>query len=488
MFLAFFACAVLQKNSGGLIGAQPLPPQPRAPLGRTYYVAPSGSDNNPGTLTQPLKTLQKAIPLLKPGETLLVRAGEYDTGLGLSGGLSHGGSSIIPSGTSWDQPVTIKAYPGEKPVFRRYLPPGHPHSEEEVRNSVHLPTYEECARFESHGLIKDFPYSCWQGSGNNQPAGGLFWQAPKGSVPHYVIDFYNLRAPVRFVVIDGIDIDAKGIVPNPIGLSDFADHIRFQNLEIRYGIGSCITQWASKSERDFDLKFIKTKIHSCGVPFDTNKVNGVLARKTLWARFWHGWYLHAGGASFIDSESYNHAGTGLGPDGNNIVVRNSYVHDNAVQGIYITGGNNWVIENNVFYNNGRYEIYNFGGKGHRIRNNTIVAGPRNDFATTGVHSAGIYLHVGAGASVHENNIIDGFRYGVFNQSVTSEPNIIRNNLIRSKPSGSEIYNLHGTKNAIVAGNLLNQDPQFVDLAAGDFRLQPKSPAVGRANGANLGAR
>jgi hypothetical protein len=32
---------------------------------------------------------------------------------------------------------------------------------------------------------------------------------------------YNIRAPIRYVVIDGIDIDAKGIVPNPVGFSDF---------------------------------------------------------------------------------------------------------------------------------------------------------------------------------------------------------------------------------------------------------------------------
>jgi parallel beta-helix repeat protein len=302
---------------------------------------------------------------------------------------------------------------------------------------------------------------------------------------------YNIRAPVRFVVIDGIDIDAKGLAPNPVGFSDFSEHIRFQNLEIRYGIGSCITQGTSNelTHKDFDLQFINTKIHSCGVPFDTNTVGGVLARKSLHARFWHGWYLHAGGASFIGSESYNHAGTGLGPDGNNIVVRNSYIHDNAVQGIYVSGGDDWLIENNVFYNNGRYEIYNFGGKRHRIRNNTIVAGPRNDFATTGNISAGIYLHAGSQGSIHEYNIIDGFRYGVANQSAASEPNIVRDNLIRSKPPGSEIYNYHGAKPPVISGNILNLDPLFINPPAGDFRLQAKSPAIARGvSGGNWGAK
>jgi len=454
------------------------------------YVAPNGNDNDAGTISQPFKTLKRAVPFLKPGDTLLVRAGEYDTAAGLQGGLSSNGASIIPSGISWERPVTIKAYPGEKPVFRRYLPPGFAFSEEEVRNAVHLPTYDDCAKFASYGLVKNYPQSCWQGSGNNQPAGGLFWQAPKGVVGGYVIDMASIRVPVKYVVIDGIDLDAKGIVPNPIGFSDFSEHIRLQNLEIRYGIGSCVTQLTSNelTQKDFDLQFINTKIHSCGVPFDTNKVNGVLARKHREAKYWHGWYLHAGGASFIDSESYNHAGTGLGPDGNNIVVRNSYIHDNAVQGIYITGGDNWIIENNVFYNNGLYEIYNFGGRGHRIRNNTVVAGPRNDFPSTGSVSAGLYLHSNSGGSIHENNIIDGFRYGVISQAKLSQPNIVRNNLIRSNPPGSEILIEDGTTRPILSGNILNQDPLFQNRAQGDFRLQAKSPALGKAAGQNLGAK
>jgi len=426
--------------------------------------------------------------MLKPGDTLFVREGEYDTAAGVSGALSDAGGSIIPSGESWSKPVTIRAYPGEKPVFRRYLPQGYPYTEEEVRNSIHLPTYQECAQYASYGLISNFPYSCWQGSGNNQPAGGLYFQTPKGFLSGYVVDMLNIRKPVEYVVIDGIDIDAKGIVINPIGFSDFSKHIRFQNLEVRYGIGSCIAQVANDSKVDMDLQFINTKIHSCGVPFDTNMVGNVLARKTIWARYWHGWYLHAGGASFINSESYNHAGTGMTPDGNNIVVRNSKIYDNAAQGIYIGGGDNWLIENNIFYNNAYYEVYNYGGKHHTIRNNTIIAGPRNNYATTGILSAGIYLHEGSIGSVHENNIIDGFRYGVYSQSVLWEPNIVRNNLIRTAPAGFEIFKV-GSNPVQASNNILNRDPLFVSPATGDYRLNSGSPAIGAAtDGGNLGAR
>src|SRR5262249_35068368 len=108
----------------------------------TFFVAPNGNDSNPGNETAPFRTLQKAIPLLKPGNTLFVRGGEYDT---INGLLDRG--SIIPSGTSWDQAITIKAYPGEKPVFRRYVENATcctgGASEAQVRDGIHLATPEE---------------------------------------------------------------------------------------------------------------------------------------------------------------------------------------------------------------------------------------------------------------------------------------------------------------------------------------------------------
>ncbi|HLO14019.1 MAG TPA: DUF1565 domain-containing protein, partial [Anaerolineales bacterium] len=43
-----------------------------------YYVSTSGSDFNPGTQTQPWKTIQKAVDTVPPGSTVIVKAGTYD--------------------------------------------------------------------------------------------------------------------------------------------------------------------------------------------------------------------------------------------------------------------------------------------------------------------------------------------------------------------------------------------------------------------------
>src|SRR4051794_25621379 len=43
----------------------------------SYWVSPSGDDSNPGTQTQPWKTLQANVATLAPGDNMNVEAGTY---------------------------------------------------------------------------------------------------------------------------------------------------------------------------------------------------------------------------------------------------------------------------------------------------------------------------------------------------------------------------------------------------------------------------
>src|SRR4051812_11382660 len=67
----------------------------------TVYVSTGGSDAAPGTLSQPLRTIQAAANLAQPGDTVLVRGGVYR-------------ESVRParSGTGTDR-ITFSPYPGE---------------------------------------------------------------------------------------------------------------------------------------------------------------------------------------------------------------------------------------------------------------------------------------------------------------------------------------------------------------------------------------
>jgi hypothetical protein len=54
-------------------------PQPTATSApdKNYYVSTSGNDNNPGTSSQPWRTIQKAASSMGPGSTVIVLSGEY---------------------------------------------------------------------------------------------------------------------------------------------------------------------------------------------------------------------------------------------------------------------------------------------------------------------------------------------------------------------------------------------------------------------------
>ena len=71
-----------------------------------YYVAPTGSDQNPGTLKQPFRTVQKAADAMQPGDTCLVRSGVYRERINPPRG-----------GTAEERRITFKAYPGDHPVL-----------------------------------------------------------------------------------------------------------------------------------------------------------------------------------------------------------------------------------------------------------------------------------------------------------------------------------------------------------------------------------
>ena len=81
--------------------------------GRTLYVSPSGSDNNDGlSEAQPVQTIQRGVDKSMPGDTVLVRKGTYS--------VADSGNNIVTlmrSGTAaaW---ITLKAYPGEKPLLQ----------------------------------------------------------------------------------------------------------------------------------------------------------------------------------------------------------------------------------------------------------------------------------------------------------------------------------------------------------------------------------
>ena len=73
----------------------------------TYYVAPTGNNTNPGTISQPFATLQKAHDIANPGDTIYMRGGTYQL---------TSPQTLTRDGTSGN-PIGVFAYPGETPIL-----------------------------------------------------------------------------------------------------------------------------------------------------------------------------------------------------------------------------------------------------------------------------------------------------------------------------------------------------------------------------------
>ena len=74
----------------------------------TYYVAPSGSNSGAGTQATPFATLQRAVDIANPGDTIYMRGGTYKFSSQTNIGTRDGSSG---------NHIKVFAYPGETPVI-----------------------------------------------------------------------------------------------------------------------------------------------------------------------------------------------------------------------------------------------------------------------------------------------------------------------------------------------------------------------------------
>lgn len=80
---------------------------PPAAAASALYVATTGNDSNAGTVTAPLKTIQKAVDLVSAGDTIHVRGGTYAPATNIQ---------ILKNGTQ-SAPITLRAHNSERVVI-----------------------------------------------------------------------------------------------------------------------------------------------------------------------------------------------------------------------------------------------------------------------------------------------------------------------------------------------------------------------------------
>lgn len=452
-----------------------------SPQGAVYYVAPGGMNGAAGDLASPWATIQYAADQTHPGDTVCVRAGNYNETVA----ITHSGTAAAP--------ITFRAEPGENAGIDG--------------TGLSVPNHQ-------WGLItlNDVGYVTIRGFELLD-----YQRATSADVP---IGLYVTGAGAGIRLLDNrihdIANSASGCAANAFGLKvdgtrapTSIDGIVIENNEIDHLVLGCSESFSLDGNVEhFTIR--GNRVH------DTNNI-GIGA---------------IGFEGVAPDPAYDQARDGVIAD--NVVYNISsygnpaYGNEYAADGIYIDGGTRITIERNrihhvdigiemasehsghtssyvVARNNLVYFDYStgisiggyaagVGGTDHcTIANNTLL---RNDTQNTGSGELQIQYH--AGNNRIENNLVYAGTQGVLLNAFTGDtatPAVFDHNLYFSDAgTGGLTWTWLGSDYATLAAfrtasaqeaHGVYADPALLDLLLPDLRVAPTSPAIG--TGEDLGS-
>lgn len=456
------------------------------PAGRTWYVAPGGSDGNPGTLAQPFATLQHGADVAAPGDTVLARQGTYNQLL-----TPH------TSGNTAAGPITIASYPGELATLDGTgLPIPQGQNGLVTLNNV------------SHVIVQGLQLQNYKTASRAQVPVGIYVTGAAAGVQlvnNHVHDIVTTAhtnpqqcgsnalgiaiygtggteaTAITALAITGNELDhlvtgcseSLSIDGNVDGYLVAGNHVHDND---NIGIDSIGFERVSKNPaldqaRNGEVRGnLVANITSYGNP-DYGRQYAA-----------DGIYVDGGTAIVIEQNIVSATDLGIelasehkGHDTSNVIARNNLVYGNNANGISIGG-----------------YAANRGGTDHCIIVNNTLFG--ND--TKGTGSGEFQIQFNATHNIFQNNIADAGPQALLVNNYTANP----------APPASLDTNLYFAGTATPAfrwnrvrypnftayraasmqdAHTLLVDPQFLDPGAANFDLQPSSPAFGA--GADLGA-
>jgi hypothetical protein len=384
--------------------------------GNIYYVAKNGSNSNPGTLSQPWLTIQKAASTVKAGDTVYVRAGTYYEWV------------IVSNSGAAGNPITFAAYPGEYPIIDASAIPnyGYPVAIFNIWNSAYI-------------NLKGFEIR------NNPLYQGVYVYGDSAS--NIILQNLKIHGTADsgiLIVHDWWSSVPAGTIPNVTidGCEVYDTNRSFSSQESISFVGVS----------NFEVK--NSKIH------DTNNLKEGLTLKP------------GTNGSVHDNEMYNtKIGIYIDSNSTNVNVYNNNIHNCYSAGIAMGAEQGETqsgisIYNNLSYNNafGFQALPYNGYKTFSLINNTFY---NNASGGIGIYDSGWY-QVGC---VIRNNIIVGnkgssvplLQYAAYPTGITMDHNLFYDSL------GYNSVNKYGT--SYIQANPLLTSP------ATDFSLQASSPAI-----------
>lgn len=457
------------------------------------YVSTSGNDANPGTLASPLRTINVAITQSSAGDTILVRAGVYDTERVLIAGKN---------GTA-AQPVTLRSYPGETAILDRSLnaPPNGDAGLLEIVDSSHIIVEGlEIRNFKTsnslkvpigifvHGsgtgvrLIGNKVHDIWQSSTG---AGDAFGIAVKGTaataIDQLVLEgneVYNLRTGssesvvlngnvTNFTVRNNVIHDCNNIGIDFIGFEGVNSNVALDRARGGVCAGNVVYNVDSQFNPAYGGNFTGT--------FATQDDRNA-------ARSAPGIYVDGGQDITIERNLVHgcNMGASIGSENSgrasdNIRFRNNILRDNHVGGIFLGGagaGNggtsNTSITNNTLYRNDT-ELY--GGGAVAIQHNVSSTTIKNNIMVASADGGGwaqFVLKTSTNGSFAANAINWNIYSGA---SAANNLEFIWNGTARSSFSAWKTSSSQDANSTFITASL-----GFANAAANDFSLASSSPA------------
>ena len=414
-----FICLLILSANLGIAGTSEA-------IGKDYFVSASnGKKGNQGTKEAPFHTLEEGASRLSPGDILYVRAGTY---------LRKNKWWDPPSGTSWSNPVTIKAYQNEKVI------------------------------------VKPLPSAKYPGN-----------------------TVFEFTSGKQYIIMDSLVIDATN-GRDGFRMSEHGHHIRISNSEIKNAPKMGIQCKGATDLEFINLKihdnWLGTYLEE-GESFDDKMSYGIYLNSSrvlvkdseIYNNYGYGIHLYSGGNLtddniIINNKIHDNFWAGIIVTGNKS-GKNNQLFNNVIwknrRGIHVDyGARDTMVYHNTIYDNARNQIL-LGKHGYQtyMKNNILV----------GINASNYYvLDVdGRGVSKIENNLIlvaEGKR----DLRITASKATTSQNLVGSafahKFVNPEKFDFHLTasSSAIGAG-------QILDKVKTDKEGVPRTPTSGYDIGA-----
>ena len=350
--------------------AVPPAPTPAA----AFYVAPNGSDRNPGTLAAPFATLARAQHAMQTTSIKItyVKAGTY-----------HLTSSLLL--TSADNGETFQYYPGSG-VDTAILDGGSTNGTNGVQIGIDI---EGGNNITIDGL--QLQHFAWLGIGDHGGAAfyATFYNATGQAYGNTIInnsihDIYGSAATDGF----GGGIGICGQVANTT-----------INNNVIYNVDAFGIAAHSGYRTDNDT--IENLSIQNNAVFNTGLTRGAVATRAT-----NKYQLGDFGAIYVQDDTGPQSG-GLGSTG--IIVKNNYIRDagtNFVKGIYLDDGcSNATVTGNIVTGHFNYAVDYHSGANNKVYNNIF------DLGTSGTQYLMMYQNQGAAGymlgNTFTNNIVIG---------------------------------------------------------------------------------